>query len=407
MKSIFVQIASYRDPELIPTIKNLIETAHKPENLKICVAHQYAEEDEWDRLDQFADDGRFTVIQIPYQESQGTCWARSEIQRHYNGEDYTLHLDSHHRFETGWDTECINTVSELQKQGFKKPLLTSYCPAYELNTTTPRDTTAYGMQINVWNDGVALFHPYAMGKTTAPVPSRFYSGHFAFTLGQFCKEVPHDPLMYFYGEEISISVRAFTHGYDLFAPHKPVVWHEYTREGRSKHWDDHSRWFDRDSASKARARQLLGVNGEVCSPCNKNTFKEYGLGEVRTLEEYELYAGVKFADQTITHRCKQNLPPPGMEGDSIYHESKEYHIKLNKYDFLYEDTAFAALVMEDNNGMVVHHDTITKDEINALKSSNMAYMNISRSVIGVKPLRYLIWPYSQSHGWGDKVVSYF
>ena len=48
MKSIFVQIASYRDPELIPTIKNLIETAHIPENLKICIAHQYAEEDEWD-----------------------------------------------------------------------------------------------------------------------------------------------------------------------------------------------------------------------------------------------------------------------------------------------------------------------------------------------------------------------
>jgi len=96
-----------------------------------------------------------------------------------------------------------------------------------------------------------------------------------------------------------------------------------------------------------------------------------------------------------------------MEGDSIYHESKEYHIKLNKHDFLYEDTAFAALVMEDNNGMVVYHDTITKDEINALKSSNVAYMNISRSIVGAKPLRYLMWPYSQSHGWGDKVVSYF
>ena len=108
MKSIFVQIASYRDPELIPTIKDLIEKASKPENLKICIAHQYAEEDEWDRLDQFADDGRFTVIQIPYQESQGTCWARNEIQRHYNGEDYTLHLDSHHRFlKTGTQSVLI------------------------------------------------------------------------------------------------------------------------------------------------------------------------------------------------------------------------------------------------------------------------------------------------------------
>ena len=30
MKSIFVQIASYRDPELVPTIKNLIEQAAHP-----------------------------------------------------------------------------------------------------------------------------------------------------------------------------------------------------------------------------------------------------------------------------------------------------------------------------------------------------------------------------------------
>jgi len=226
-------------------------------------------------------------------------------------------------------------------------------------------------------------------------------------LGQFCKEVPHDPLMYFYGEEISISVRAYTHGYDLFAPHKPVVWHEYTREGRPKHWDDHNLWFERDNASKARVRQLLGVNGEVCSPCNKDTFKEYGLGEVRTLEEYELYSGIKFKDQTITHRCKQNLPPPGVEGDSVYHEAKEYQLKLNKYDFLYEDTFFAVVVMEDDAGIVVHHDTITKEEIKALKSSTLPYLTVLRHITGVKPLRYLIWPYSQSHGWGDKVVSYF
>jgi len=407
MKSIFVQIASYRDPELIPTIKDLIEKAHHPENLKICIAHQYAEEDEWDRLDQFAEDGRFIVIQIPHTEAQGTCWARNQIQQHYNGEDYTLHLDSHHRFIEGWDSECISTIARLQKQGFKKPLLTSYCPAYHINKPIEQNETVYGMKVNTWKDGVALFHPYTMPKSIVPVPSRFYSGHFAFTLGQFCKEVPHDPLMYFYGEEISISVRAYTHGYDLFAPHKPIVWHEYTREGRSKHWDDHKKWFERDNASKARTRQLLGVNGEVCSPCNKNTFKEYDLGEERSLEDYELYAGIKFKDQTITHRCQKNLPPPGTDGDSIYHQSKEYHVKINKHDFLYEDCAFGMLVFEDNNGMVVHHDIITKDEIKTLRSLNNPYMTLVRNLAGQIPTRYLIWPYSQSHGWGDKVVSYF
>ena len=407
MKSIFVQIASYRDPELVPTIKNLIEKSHNPENLKICIAHQYSEEDEWDRLDQFADDGRFTVIQIPHTESQGTCWARNQIQQHYNGEDYTLHLDSHHRFSSGWDSECINNIAKLQKQGFKKPMLTSYCPAYELNKTAQEDNAAYGMKINKWKDGVSLFSPYAMPKTQAPVPTRFYSGHFAFTLGQFCKEVPHDPLMYFYGEEISISVRAYTHGYDLFVPHNPVVWHQYIRDGRSKHWDDHKKWFERDNLSKSRTRQLLGVNGEVCSPCNKKTFKEHGLGEDRTLKDYELYSGISFKDQTITNRCQQNLPPPGHEADSVYYQNKEYQVRINKHDFLYEDCAFGVLVFEDINGIVVYNNTITKDEIQALKSLNNSYMTIVRNLSGQVPSRYLVWSYSASHGWGDKVISYF
>ena len=39
-----------------------------------------------------------------------------------------------------------------------------------------------------------------------PVPARFYSAHFAFTLGKFCNEVQHDPSFYFHGEEITIGV---------------------------------------------------------------------------------------------------------------------------------------------------------------------------------------------------------
>jgi hypothetical protein len=35
MPKIFVSIAAYRDPELRPTIKNLLETAATPDDLKI------------------------------------------------------------------------------------------------------------------------------------------------------------------------------------------------------------------------------------------------------------------------------------------------------------------------------------------------------------------------------------
>ena len=42
--TIFVQIASYRDPELVPTLDNLLENANNADNLRICIAFQYSEE---------------------------------------------------------------------------------------------------------------------------------------------------------------------------------------------------------------------------------------------------------------------------------------------------------------------------------------------------------------------------
>ena len=40
------------------------------------------------------------------------------------------------------------------------------------------------------------------GKLDKPEKARFTSGHFIFTLGKFCQEVPYDPKLYFHGEEL-------------------------------------------------------------------------------------------------------------------------------------------------------------------------------------------------------------
>src|SRR6056300_851596 len=106
--SIFVQIASYRDPELVKTLDDLFTQADNPDELHVCIAWQNSPEDEWDNLDKYKEDERLTILDIPYRESKGACWARNQIQQHYKGEDYTLQLDSHHRFVKGWDTICIN-----------------------------------------------------------------------------------------------------------------------------------------------------------------------------------------------------------------------------------------------------------------------------------------------------------
>ena len=56
---IFIQIASYRDPQLVPTIKDCIEKAKYPENLIFAITWQHSLEDEWDNLNEFNGDDRF------------------------------------------------------------------------------------------------------------------------------------------------------------------------------------------------------------------------------------------------------------------------------------------------------------------------------------------------------------
>jgi len=64
---IFVQIASYRDPQLVHTIKDMLSNAKKPENLVFGIARQFSESDGFDNLDEWREDKRFRILDIPYQ----------------------------------------------------------------------------------------------------------------------------------------------------------------------------------------------------------------------------------------------------------------------------------------------------------------------------------------------------
>ena len=104
---IYVQIASYRDPELLPTIEDCIKTAKYPNDLTFGIAWQHNPEDKWDNLDEYKNDSRFRILDYNYLESKGLCWARRQIQKAYEGEEYTLQLDSHHRFTQDWDETAL------------------------------------------------------------------------------------------------------------------------------------------------------------------------------------------------------------------------------------------------------------------------------------------------------------
>ena len=59
---IFCQIAAYRDPQLIPTLRSMIDNAAFPDNLVFCIAWQRDTRDTFDDITIFNDDPRFIII---------------------------------------------------------------------------------------------------------------------------------------------------------------------------------------------------------------------------------------------------------------------------------------------------------------------------------------------------------
>ena len=403
MYSIFVQIASYRDPELIPTLRSLIKNAKYPQELTICIAHQYSESDKWDSLEEFKNDARFIVIEIPHTESRGKCWARNQIQRHYNNQHFTLQLDSHHRFVKNWDVKCCDMFFRLRSKGVARPLITSYLPSYDpKNDPKHRTKTPWGMSFDRFTpDGIALFLPYYIKKNTKqPIPARFYSGHFAFTIGAFCREVPHDPLLYFHGEEISIAVRAYTWGYELFHPNKIIAWHEYTREGRTKHWQDNLEWDKLDQSSKTRVKTLLKIDDQKCTPCAKRAMKGYDLGPMKSLSWYQDFAGINFKQRTVQQSTLDNKPPRFRT--QVYHKIFRYKITISSKQLKEDDYTFVAVIFEDENKTQLYRKDILPEQIKHWKG--LKEIIIESEFMGQYPKNYIVWPYSAAKGWTNQIT---
>lgn len=410
--SIFVQIASYRDPELNKTLVDLLDKAANPERLHICVAHQFSDDDDFNLTDKYRKDKRFTIVDVPYEDSQGVCWARNLVQQNYRGEMYTLQLDSHHRFVKDWDVECIKMMEQLQAKGYKKPLLTSYIPSFNPEND-PEDRVQVPWKMNFDRftpEGVVFFLPASIDnfeELDEPVPSRFYSAHFAFTLGIFTQEVQHDPSFYFHGEEITIAVRAWTHGYDLFHPHKVIAWHEYTRKGRTKHWDDDPKWVERNKNTHAKVRKLLGIDGEICTPCNVRAFGKYYLGKERTLQEYEIFAGIRFKDRGIQQWTLDNKYPPNPMVDDFensFFQKFRHCIDLHKNNVTETDYEFWAVAFHHKDGTELFRKDASAGEVRGYLNGESEWINIWREYNGPVPDSWSVWPYSKSKGWCQRLT---
>lgn len=410
--TIFIQIASYRDKELRPTIKSLLKTCRYPNLLHICICHQHHPKDKWDHLDEYQDDPRFTIIDIDSRKAKGACWARWRIQQEYTGEDFTFQLDSHHRFIDNWDVELQKMYAQCKLNGSEKPLLTSYIAGYDADKDEIIDNEPWKLDFNYFgHDGPLHTLPSTIEgweSLGGPVRARFFSAHFAFADGAFSTDVQHDPEMYFHGEEISLAVRAFTHGYDLYHPHKVIAWHHYGRQGNPKHWDDSRKWGDLNQTSYSRVRKLFGIDGEKFG--KGECKKKYGFGTVRTLNDYEKYSGVRFTDKTLQQHTIDNklAPNPIIKSKKDYKNSFKGYFKmcidLGFDQVPLDDYDFWAVAFFNDKGEEVYRQDADADEIKRLKDDNDGYIKLWRWFnTDENIVKWRVWPCSKSEGFKDPI----
>jgi Glycosyltransferase (GlcNAc) len=398
---IFVSIASYRDPQLVPTVRDCLEKARNPERLRFGICWQHGSDEELP--DWFCGD-QFRVLDVDCRESGGANWARAQVMGLWDGEEWYLQLDSHHRFVPDWDVVLLDQVARTNSD---RPVLTTYGPPFSPSEPESAEHLPMSMQFRGFTpDGMAMFRPSPISdweQRTRPHRARFVSAHLLFAPGRFVREVPCDPDLYFTGDEMTLAVRAFTHGYDLFEPSPVIVWHEYTRAYRRKHWDDHQgdagqAWHDRDAVSRERIRRLF----------DEPSVGPFGLGTERTLEEYEAYAGISFRYRKMQDYTRQNLEPPNPPTNrdwalQVGDHRIEIAVDVGQLSRIaFDDAGFWSVAVHDSEGRDLHRWQIPHEELADLKRKLVEGQPLTLTAefeSQAQPAAWTATPYSETCGW--------
>jgi len=294
-RQIFVSLASYRDVYLPFTIDSALSHAVHPDRLTFGICWQA---DPTENLDRFLGDPRFRIRRYPHTASLGYGWARAEVQKLYDGERYHLLVDSHTAFAPGWDE---NLIAQLENKPSPKPLLTTSSPPFSFD----QDKKVVFPWAGTEDDGVPLMTCTVVRpegwldiqmsterKSQPHQQTAFTCCNFVFTHGDWIREVPEDPAMINAGHEGPLSVRTFTHGYDIFLPDEIQVWHldykNYPDGYRHQVWEvKSSEWQnDRTDLMISRLQTLIYGKGDP------STLGRYGPGKARTVAEWGEAAGL-------------------------------------------------------------------------------------------------------------------
>jgi GT2 family glycosyltransferase len=244
-------------------------------------------------------------------------------------------IDSHTDFSEGWDTRCI---ADLKSCNSDKPVLTMYPDNYNSRKPQGENKPPSYLRFKKMNENSGL--PEIEGPLFKRIPNKcfrslFLGCCFVFTSAKIIKEVPFDPHCpyVFFGEEISYAARLFTHGWDTFTPRSMVIRHMWNRQ-RPTFWANfngnnplHKKRRKMEREGYHRLKVIMGL-------ASKNTSDVpigiYGVGNKRTLSDFQNFIGVNFHTKEIYAKARLGIVdnPNYDEIFAKFGSLTEYHIAL-------------------------------------------------------------------------------
>ena len=313
MPKILVSMIAYRERYLEKSIKDCLEKADNPENIYFSVVSEQSESHLHPDLS-FVDQDRLIYRKYDLSEYRGIMWSRNKTTEVDFDYDYVLFTCGHNMFAPNWDKISIE---EQQKASLlnEKAIITSSGPEFEYNpdgkiVLDPRSgRTRNKYRPSIPNDYVPGYgFPNSLQQdvpeTSEVLQDAYMQWSWVFAPKSYVIDASIDPEMGYHGEEIYLTVIAWSRGWRFFATPQILYYHdtykEYPGETRSR-METHRPWIDinqksfweHSDRSMRRLNKLLSgqLYGDVTKEKVLKFCEETGLNS-RYCEPFDDYSDI-------------------------------------------------------------------------------------------------------------------
>jgi len=367
VRTIYVGIVSLNDWHCRHSVQSIFGRAKYPERIRVGVVDQLNPNENDQSCDLPLEScskrpsqahcqyrSQIDVYEMESDLAVGPTFARNVVERLYRGEYYVLQINSHTTFTTQWDVEIIE---QLEGTGNEMAVLTTYLDEAEENLDIKSGISqkeARKVICNAAYEGSGhdryLRHPYSEqpdllpGIEGMPQLQPYYASQFVFARGHFILTVPHDPdvpLVQTEDEEISMALRAFSHGYDFYTPQRHVCFDSSSRVSTEEQNESSKKKLN-SKTPESSLQRLYGLLG-MSQPGVSQTSDMFGIGSKRSLNQFYAAFGIH-PQERITERKLCNYVSTGRMHQQFYE-----HLRTDGMGLDYDQINFRFHELQNNH----------------------------------------------------------